>query len=197
MPSRPVNLIVIHCSASPNSRSLFTGEYNRPGFVDPAMEIDRWHAERNFRREDGWRKLQNPHLKSIGYHFVISRNGAPFTGRHVDEVGAHVHGWNKSSLGICLVGTDQFTPRQWDMLAGMVRGIAGEYPVFGAPAGRQVTSWTPPAAVLSKNGVERAGVCGHRDVPGVAKSCPGFDVFAWLRGGMKPLPGHIDTRDQS
>jgi hypothetical protein len=170
---RDIKLIVIHCSASPNDRTLFTGKPGQPGFMTPAQEIDAWHKARAFTRSTYWRGRQNASLTSIGYHFLIARNGALFTGRHEDEVGAHATGWNSASLGICMVGTDEFTPEQWTTLRACVSGIAGKYAIPLAP---------PELKVVDRKGfVVRKGVCGHRDLPGVAKVCPGFDVQNWLK----------------
>lgn len=179
---RAINLIVLHCSATPNERALWT----IPGARQPRtpdVEIDAWHAERGFAREPAWRARQNPNLVSIGYHFVTARNGALFTGRHLDEVGAHAQSWNRASVGICLVGMDQFTVEQWATLRDTVTSLCKRYDIPAAP----------PAFAKHPNrpGVARPGVCGHRNIPGVAKSCPGFDVAAWLGGGMAPLDGHL------
>lgn len=95
--------IIIHCSDSLHGC---------------AREIRRWHMEK------GWR--------DIGYHYVIG-NGQPIKtmrleildgmiecGRYLDEdltingeeQGAHALGYNSSSLGICLIGRNQFTSLQ-------------------------------------------------------------------------------------
>lgn len=90
--------VVLHCSASPWGN---------------AIVIDEWHRKRGFRE--------------IGYHFVIT-NGRPWrdfdgfddlngfdvgieTGRDINEVGAHALGYNRTHLGVCLVGPP-FTPSQ-------------------------------------------------------------------------------------
>lgn len=178
--SRTIRLIVVHCSATPNDRTLFTGKYGTPGFRDPSQEIDAWHAARGFRRDSYWRGLQNPRLQAIGYHYVIARNGALFTGRHVDEAGAHAEGWNAPSLGICLVGTDRFTPQQWLQLKEVVTLMAQKY---GIPL-------APPVFAGDKDDTRYlrvTGVCGHRDLPGAGKSCPGFNVRDWLAKGMSAM----------
>jgi hypothetical protein len=173
---------VIHCSASPNDRTLFTSKFGTPGFVDPVHEIDAWHKARGFHRDSYWRGRQNSTLEAIGYHFVIARNAALFTGRHEDEVGAHVEGWNTPSLGICLVGTDRFTDLQWTQLAATVTGLAKRLNIPLEPPALHV--------IDGKRYVRTPGICGHREIPGVAKDCPGFDVSDWLAGGMKALPEH-------
>lgn len=116
-----------------------------------AREIDRWHRSRGFLR--------------IGYHAVIRRSGlveaAPLT-RAYDEPGAHVQGYNSRSVGVCLVGgvmadnatpEDNFTPEQKASLRTTLDMLLLRYPA--------------------------ATVVGHRDIPGVAKACPSFDVKAW------------------
>lgn len=141
---RKIRHIVIHCADTPADMDI------------GASDIDRWHRER------GW--------SAIGYHYVIRRNGITETGRDLDadgdideEIGAHVLGHNKDSLGICLVGGKgadgladcNFTACQWAALERIVSDLTARYP--------------------------DARVVGHRDLdPG--KPCPGFDVPAWWAG---------------
>ncbi|NVN89605.1 MAG: N-acetylmuramoyl-L-alanine amidase [Desulfuromonadales bacterium] len=100
--TRQIDTIVIHCSDSPNGRN------------DKAKDIDLWHRQRGRSRTDFWRlkKGFNPDLTSIGYHFVIDLCGMVETGRPPDETGAHVKDHNSTSIGICLIGKDRFTPEQ-------------------------------------------------------------------------------------
>lgn len=155
---RLIDLIVIHCSATPNGR------------WNTVEDVDAWHAARGFQRQQSFVRGFNPRTPHIGYHWVIYTNGARVTGRSVAEVGAHVRGWNDHSVAICVLGTDAFTAAQWDALADQVRFLCGalrvplQTPDFNAPRPR--------------------GVCGHRDFPGVTKTCPGFDVTQWLAAGM-------------
>lgn len=179
---RAVELIVIHCSASADGVSLFEGRAGEPSlFRAPVQVIDGWHAKRGFTRSSAWRKTLNESLGSIGYHFVLYTNGAIVTGRHMDEVGAHAHvagkTYNQKSIGVCMVGTERFTPGQWSALSGLVTELRAKYP--------------------------GASICGHRDLSpdldddGVVephewlKTCPGFDVAAWLQRGMAPLPEDV------
>ncbi len=123
-----------------------------------AKEIDGWH------RAKGWR--------AIGYHHVIRRDGTIEKGRDLDndgdvtdEIGAHAAGFNVGSIGICLVGGKgnyaepdfNFTREQMAAMDILVSQYEELYP-----------------------GIE---VLGHRDLPGVCKSCPCFDVRAWLSKG--------------
>ena len=99
----------------------------------------------------------------IGYHRVIRRDGTLEKGRHIDFVGAHARPWNYRSIGICLVGgvdkdgkpEDNFTPTQKKVLRAVLTEWLDEYP--------------------------DAEVIGHRDVPGVKKACPSFDVKSWFK----------------
>ena len=75
---RRVTLLIVHCSAV------------RPRQRSSALDIDGWH------KAMGW--------KSIGYHYVVRRDGTIEKGRSVDEVGAHCTGHNKYSIGICYEG---------------------------------------------------------------------------------------------
>jgi hypothetical protein len=174
---RPIKLIVIHCSASPNGDSLFRASPGGPGKITPVEIIDGWHKDRGFKRDPAWRSRQNPALAAIGYHFVVYTNSAVVTGRHLGEVGAHVQGHNADSIGICLVGTDKFTSAQFGQLRELITDLRVRYP--------------------------KACVCGHRDLSPDKngdgsvtpdewlKTCPGFDVAGWLAGGMAPLNDHL------
>lgn len=177
-PPRSIELIVIHCSATRNGDSLFRyGPGDRNPSETAATVIDKMHRDRGFQRSARWLKWQNPHLPAIGYHFVITCNGAVFSGRHPNEVGAHVRGLNSHSIGVCLTGTDAYTQAQWETLAANISGLRKTYPA--------------------------ARVVGHRDLfpdldgDGVVeahewlKTCPGFSVADWLADGMRPVAGHV------
>ncbi len=157
--SRAIRRIIIHCAASPNGRALSTVTRSA------TEEIDDWHRKRGFRRSDQARAAYNPRLTSIGYHWVIDTDGAIYSGRHPDEIGAHAVGHNTDSLGICMVGTDRFTGPQWAALQRIVEAQRSVYPTVQ--------------------------VLGHRELPDVKKSCPGFDVGAWEAGGRQPLSDHM------
>ena len=86
---RPVNKIIIHCSATPEGRDY------------TVAQIRDWHVKGN-----GW--------KDIGYHFVIYRDGTVPAGRDINQIGAHTTGQNTGSIGICYVGglaADGKTPK--------------------------------------------------------------------------------------
>lgn len=58
----------------------------------PAAVIDRWHRTRS-----------EP-FECIGYHYVIRLNGKIEDGRDVKYIGAHAHGLNGDSVGVCFEG---------------------------------------------------------------------------------------------
>lgn len=150
MTTRQINEIILHCSATPNGR---------PTTVE---EIDRWHQARGFHRSA---PVGNLRLQSIGYHYVIYVDGSVHEGRHISEIGAHAAGHNSHSIGICLIGTDKFTPAQWAALSQLTTDLCWKFP--------------------------RTLIVGHRDLPDVHKECPGFDVAAWTSGGTNFHGQHI------
>ena len=153
-----ISNIVVHCAATPNGKPF--------GIKD----LDGWHKQRGFKRMSAFVTQFNPHLKHVGYHFVIKLDGTVETGRSQDEIGAHVAGHNTGSLGICMIGTNKFTPPQWSALSALVTRLKAQYPA--------------------------ARVCGHRDfspdkngdgkiTPNeYIKLCPCFDAITWYAGGM-------------
>ena len=114
-----------------------------------ATIIRDWHVH-----ERGW--------SDIGYHYVIRRNGRVEEGRPVERPGAHAKGFNHNSIGVCWVGgvaenssapEDNRTAEQSASLFALLQELQARY---------------PGAAVL-----------GHRDLKGVKKACPSFDVRQW------------------
>lgn len=131
-----VNYIVVHCSDSPNNR------VDRR--FDSAGQINEWHKEK------GW--------AGIGYHYVIDENGHRANGRPIFQgtktfwQGAHVKGFNRKSIGICLVGENYFHPEQMETLRNTIDELLKIWP--------------------------DARVVGHRDLD-PRKTCPGFDASDW------------------
>lgn len=128
------------------------GSWTPPTMDIGVEEIRRWHLARGF--------------SDIGYHFVIRRDGTIEEGRLKNLQGAHVEGFNESSIGTCLVGgkpdehddvdgtwTFNYTYRQLVSLGGLIGRLMFDYP-------------------------DISYVMGHRAYPGVSKDCPGFDVEA-------------------
>ena len=147
--------IIVHCSATEQDKDF------------GASDIDRWH------RAKGW--LGN------GYHYVIKLDGTVESKangarcRPVDKPGAHVGdcgpGWNRRSIGICLIGglapntrepSENYTPEQFASLYELIGGLQAEF------------------------NVEDDNVLGHRDLieqTGASpKSCPCFSIREWYFG---------------
>jgi len=118
--------IIIHCSATPNGRD------------DRASDIHQWHKARKW--------------SGIGYHYVVEISGKIVKGRPDYWQGAHASGHNKNSLGICLIGTDEFNSEQWFNFENLVRELIINHP--------------------------KAKIIGHNEISD--KTCPGFDVQEWL-----------------
>ena len=95
-------IIVIHCTQTPADMD-----------VDVA-KVTEWHTQRGF--------------DTIGYHYLIKRDGTLQTGRDEDLVGAHAVAVNGTSIGIALVGggtvdmgwEDNFTPEQFNTLKSII-----------------------------------------------------------------------------
>lgn len=107
---RNINLIIVHCSATPEGRDV------------SVADIDRWHRERGF---DG-----------IGYHYVVYIDGSVHEGRPLEKVGAHCKGHNAHSIGICYVGgvdsygkpKDTRTLAQKDALVNLLMRLKRRFP---------------------------------------------------------------------
>ena len=134
---RKINEIIVHCAATREGRD-FTVE-----------DITRWHKARGF--------------ATIGYHYVIYRDGSIHEGRPLEQIGAHCVGHNKHSIGICYIGgcasdgktpKDTRTPEQKEALLSLLRRLKARFP--------------------------NATIHGHRDF--AAKACPSFDAFREYSG---------------
>lgn len=99
---RKVDLIVVHCTASPDYLDI------------GAKEIKRWHVEDN-----GW--------SDIGYHYIVRRNGEIEKGRPDSIAGAHARGVNSNSIGICWVGINGPSGEQEKSMVGLVNWLRGKY----------------------------------------------------------------------
>ena len=128
--------IGIHCADTPDDRD-----------VDMAT-IKKWHVE-----ERGW--------SDIGYHFVIRRNGLVEAGRDIKLAGAHARAVNGTSVGVCMVGKENFDSRQFDSLRDTVQMLLKLYP--------------------------DSKVIGHCDVEPKKPQCPGFDVSKWFNEAIPSI----------
>lgn len=130
---RKIDYIVVHCTATKEGQDF------------KAKDIDKWHKQR------GW--------KGIGYHYVVDIDGTIEKGRNESEIGSHVAGWNKNSIGVVYVGgldskgnpKDTRTEAQKEALWKLLTELLCKY----------------PSAIIK----------GHRDFPNVSKACPCFDAM--------------------
>ena len=124
-----IKLLVVHCSDTKNNENV------------NARDIHKMHL--NF----GW--------DGIGYHKIICRSGKIENGRPEFWKGAHVKGQNDYSLGVCLIGRNKFTKKQFLSLEKILRTWKLLYP--------------------------DAKIIGHCDTGNTEKTCPNFDVITWSR----------------
>lgn len=105
--SQKPSAIVVHCSATKNE------------MIVPASVIDRWHKKR------GWDagEVGAPFLRHIGYHLVIQPTGEVEQGRPLNVQGAHCRGFNRDTIGICLIGNDRFTRAQFLALQEKIEAL--------------------------------------------------------------------------
>lgn len=128
---RVITEIIVHCSATKEGKD-FT-----------VADITRWHKQRGF--------------TTIGYHYVIYRDGSRHNGRDINVSGAHCTGHNTHSIGVCYIGgcgadglspKDTRTQAQKAELLKLLRELRKLYP--------------------------NARIRGHRDFAN--KACPSFDA---------------------
>lgn len=128
---RHITEIIVHCSATPEGKD-FT-----------VADITRWHKQRKF--------------VTIGYHYVIYRNGEVYNGRPEAQIVAHCSGHNVNSIGVCYIG-----------------GVAKD---GKTPKNTRTSAQKLALERLLKHLKEcfpKAAIHGHRDF--AAKACPSFDA---------------------
>ena len=130
--TRPISRIIVHCSATAEGKD-FT-----------VADITRWHKSQGY--------------ATIGYHYVVYRDGSIHVGRDVHQIGAHCQGYNTGSIGVCYIGgcgldgktaKDTRTDAQKQALRTLLSQLRKMYP--------------------------KAQVYGHRDFT-KAKACPSYDA---------------------
>jgi len=112
---RKINAIVIHCSDNYARQDIGVKELRKMHTATPPQG-------------NGWR--------DIGYHLVIRRDGTVEAGRPLEQVGAHVGGYNANTIGVCLVGgkgdngklAANYTPEQWATLKEVVMDLRRRFP---------------------------------------------------------------------
>jgi hypothetical protein len=142
--------IAIHASAT------------KPSMDIGGKEIRAWHLAK------GW--------KDIGYNLVIRRSGIVDLGRDLDEVGAHVAGFNHNSFGICLVGglneltgkaENNFTEIQFITMKIWIRALRTIWPLVKIQGHRDFSPDRNKDGIITKDEW--------------LKDCPCFDVAQWMK----------------
>ena len=151
---RPINLIVVHCSATREGNSFTVADLR-------AMHVRKPPAGR------GW--------SDIGYHHVIELDGKIQPGRSEATAGAHVAGFNSHSIGVCYIGglddagkpKDTRTPAQSEALRHLLTSLRDRYPTARIRGHRDMSPDRDGDGVIEP----------HEWL----KSCPCFDVVAWCK----------------
>lgn len=137
---RDIDTIFLHCSATPPSRDI------------DVEDVRKWHTS----EPRNW--------KDVGYHYFIKLDGTIEVGRDLDQVGAHVRGANKTSVGICYAG-----------------GVNEEGEIENTMNRRQRAAIVRLVRSLRIVLGHRVELLGHRDHANTKKACPSFDVRAEFR----------------
>ena len=114
-------------------------------------DIERWHTDPK-PKGNGW--------STIGYHYVILRDGTVQEALPIEKAGIHARGHNTNSIGICLMGGKgddgkpqfNFTIVQMDALESLIDYLEGRFP--------------------------NAEIRGHNEVS--TKPCPCFNVKVYF-----------------
>ena len=125
---RKVDLVVVHCLATPEGRDVHINE------------VRRWHVE-----ERGW--------SDVGYHWLVTLDGSIEKGRDESISGAHAKGYNSKSIGVAYVGgvdvdmepKDTRTDAQKMALHCLIEDIRGRYPKAEVIGHRDVSSKDCPS----------------------------------------------------
>ena len=155
---REIKLLVIHCSATRCNVSF------------PVERHRECHLQRG--------------LRDIGYHFYITRDGVLHHCRPVSEIGAHVRGFNRHSIGICYEGgldengkpADTRPDRQKHAMTVLVRVLVKEFPI------RRIVGHRDLSPDLDGDGTVEPEEW--------IKQCPCFEVGDCLQEWIGRLNGH-------
>lgn len=113
-----------------------------------------------------WSAIRDYHMlicgwHDIGYHYGIEKIGTRYEvlkGRMDTESGAHCLGFNKKSIGICLIGNFDTTPPNEAQLKLLKKLVNSLQEIYGIPTLNVIGHWESYEL---------------RKVP-VEKSCPGL-----------------------
>lgn len=107
--------------------------------------------------------------EEIGYHWLIG-NSRPFTidgkiyaGRPEIFQGAHAFGYNRNSLGVCLIGNFNKTIPSQNQFCSLYKLLRQK---------------------MVQYNISSANVFGHSELPNVNKTCPGNNIDMSIVRGM-------------
>ena len=143
--------LVLHCTATPEGREV------------SSKEIRHWHTDPVKKGGRGWKQVGYTdlfHLDGTVERLVKNNEDAEVDPREVTNGAA---GYNSVSRHVVYAGglakdgktaKDTRTAAQLKAMTDYVRNFHERFP--------------------------QIKIVGHRDLPGVTKACPSFDVMAWL-----------------
>lgn len=159
MPRIRTDCIVLHCTATPE------------GQRHDVSSIIRMHRARKF--------------TTIGFHYLIGLEGTIWPGRKLDDcIGAHVAGYNSTTLGVAYVGgldrsgrpTDTRNAAQIAAMLKLCRGLLVEHPKARILAHHDLSPEKNHDGVITPNEW--------------IKDCPCFSARTWAREvGLPAAPG--------
>ena len=133
---RPINKIIIHCSATPEGRDV------------DVQDVKDWHVSGN-----GW--------TDVGYHYFIKLDGEIQTGRPIELVGSHTRGFNKGSIGVAYAGgmnkrntkpKDTRTEKQKDAIIELINRIKETYPEISIHGHNEFSNKACPSFSVENEG---------------------------------------------
>jgi len=131
-----IKYLVVHSSKTPNDKDVTASELTRMHRLEGAIDC--------------------------AHHYVITRDGFEHKCRNITQpgIGSESADINKSSISICLIGTDEYTDVQLKQLRKTL--------------------------VSFRSLFNDAIVIGHDQLePEEGKGCPGFDVQGWYYKNLK------------
>lgn len=179
--SRDINLIVVHCSATPPSKDIGAHEIrDMHTMPTPIGNTNMYrYLGKNYTFHDlpeGVQGRSGRGWSDIGYHNIIRRCGALEHGRDLSIPGAHARGYNANSIGICLAGginelgqaENNFGEAQLITLRGYIDTMLEVFP------GSKLVGHRDLSVDLNEDGVITPNE--------YMKQCPCFDVREWYYG---------------
>ncbi len=118
--------------------------------------------KRYWKEQLGW---NNP-----GYHYIILRDGEVVKLQDENKIANGAAGYNKISIHLSYIGGIDKSGKPADNRTQLQKHAMFDLLV-------ELTERYPGAKIV-----------GHRDLPGVKKACPSFDVTTWLKDYEPNLP---------